>query len=86
MNINRMDRHLKIVCSLSSSSSSSSPLSDSLNQQSLSACGENEFDITSNITPAMRQSVENVIPNVASPAFDGTQLSSTKLGNHIKLE
>ncbi|WJX78942.1 hypothetical protein P8452_62115 [Trifolium repens] len=61
------------------------PLSDSLNQ-SLSACGENEFDITSNITPAKRQSVENVIPNVASPAFDGTQLSSTKLGNHIKLE
>jgi hypothetical protein len=57
-----------------------------LYQQSLSATGDNEFEHTSNITPAKRLSADTEVDDIASPSFGTTQLSSTKTGKHIKIE
>lgn len=54
--------------------------------QSLSATGDNEFEHTSNITPAKRLSADTEVDDIASPSFGTTQLSSTKTGKHIKIE
>ncbi|GAU23859.1 hypothetical protein TSUD_369670 [Trifolium subterraneum] len=60
--------------------------SESLNfpTQSLSACGDNEFEEVSNNTPAKRPSAP--VDDIASPSVGTTKLSSTKPTKHVKLE
>ncbi|XP_045805476.1 uncharacterized protein LOC123898538 [Trifolium pratense] len=54
--------------------------------QSLSACGDNEFDITSNSTPAKRLSAAIQVDDIPSPPLTTTKRSSTKNAKHVKLE
>jgi hypothetical protein len=53
---------------------------------SFSACGENDLEQVGNCTPAKRLPAEKYEDNIASNAYNPTQLSSTKLVKHIKKE
>ncbi|GAU35500.1 hypothetical protein TSUD_155310 [Trifolium subterraneum] len=64
--------------------------SESLNfpSQSLSACGDNDFEAVSNKTPAKRPSPAATVDDIASPSIGTTKQSSTKTKptKHVKLE
>jgi len=55
-------------------------------QQSFSACGENDLEQVRNCTPAKCLSAEKYQDDIASDAYNPTQLSSTKLVKHINKE